>query len=210
LLNEAADGEREGERRTEYLREAGEAYLAIGETQKATELFKRAIESDATDEQSYEDLIADVLVPHEEFEQARALAEQGIANEVDACRLELSIAKGAEQHGRRDIAEQALNRALENDAESYDCTLELGRLYDGDKRYTRAMILFDTATRLKPDSADAYLALASAAEASYDFGAASKAYERAAELAPQNEQVAQSVAAFKRKLADAADSESPK
>jgi tetratricopeptide (TPR) repeat protein len=210
LLAGAAAKEPDPERRAEYLREAGGAYLAVGEPRKAEDLFRGAIEADPSNAQNYEGLIAGVLVPHEEFEQASALVEQGSASGADECRLALSIATGAERGGRREIAEQALNHALENDADSYDCTLALGRLYYGDKRYARAMVLLDTATRLKPDSADAYLELATAAEAAYDYDAAAKAYERAAVLAPRNEVVAQSVAAFKRKLADAAESEPAK
>ncbi|MDO8431604.1 MAG: O-antigen ligase family protein [Candidatus Binatus sp.] len=207
LFVQAASNERDRQRRAQYLREAGDAYAATGEPRKAGELFERAIEADPDDAQNYAALIAGVLVPHEEYERARSVIEQGIANQVDACRLELSVAIGAQQRGRRDIAEQALNRALEIDAESYDCTIELGRLYDRDQRYARAMIMMDTATRLKPDSAEAYLELAAVAEKNYDYSAAGKAYERAAALAPQNQVVAQTVAAFKRKLADAADSE---
>ena len=203
LLTQAAAHEQQPQRRAQYLREGADAYLAIGDSRKAGEFLQRAIDTDPGDARNYTDLIAKVLVPHEEYDQARRVIDQGIENDADACRLALSMAPGAAQRGRRDIAEQALSHALETDPASYDCTVELSRLYNGEGRYARAMLMMETATRLRPDSAQAYLELAAAAERNYDYSAAEKAYDRAASLAPQNPAVAESVAAFKRKLSEA-------
>jgi Flp pilus assembly protein TadD len=72
------------------------------------------------------------------------------------------------------------------------------------------VLLFKKATELTPDSAEAYTDLAIAADRNYDYSTAEAAYNRAASLAPQNQDVAQRLADFKRKLADAAaDSDRP-
>jgi len=203
LLSQAAAQEQRPQRRAQYLRGGADAYLASGDPRQASEFLQRAIDSDPGDAQNYTELIAKVLVPHDEYDQALKVVARGIENDADACQLALSVAGGAAERGRRDIAEQALSHALENDPSSYNCTIQLGRLYNGEGRYARATLLMETATRLRPDSAQAYMELATAAEKNYDYSAAEKAYDRAAELAPQNPAVAESVAAFKRKLSEA-------
>ena len=120
------------------------------------------------------------------------------------------MVKGAQALGRVDVAEQALDTALKADATAYECTLTMGELYLGTGRNARAVLLFGKATELKPDSVYALLELATAADRNYDYSTAEAAYNRAASLAPQNQEVAERLAGFKRKLADAAaDSDRP-
>jgi Flp pilus assembly protein TadD len=71
-------------------------------------------------------------------------------------------------------------------------------------------LLFEKATEPKPDSVVAYTDLGTAADRNYDYSTAEAAYNRAASLAPQNQDVAERLAGFKHKLADAAaDSDRP-
>ena len=129
---------------------------------------------------------------------------QGIEHGVNACKLALSVVDGANALGRADVAEQALDTALKTDLTSYDCTMAMGDLYFAAGRNARAMLMFDKATELKPDSAYAYLKLGMAADRNYDYFNAEKAFDRAESMAPGNREVAERVAGFKRKLADAA------
>ena len=95
-------------------------------------------------------------------------------------------------------------------ATSYDCTFAMGDLYLGSGRNARAVLLFDKAAKLRPDSVQALMDLAIAADRNYDYSTAEAAYNRAASLAPKNQEVAERLAGFKRKLADAAaDSDRP-
>ncbi|HYL58296.1 MAG TPA: O-antigen ligase family protein, partial [Candidatus Acidoferrales bacterium] len=203
LLSASAARESDPQKRAEYLRESANAYVAMGELKKAGEIFRRAIDADPTDASSYTGLIAKVLVPYEQFDQVQEYIRAGIDHDVDACQLALS-ARGAASVGRPDIIEQTLDDALKVEPASYDCTMEMGLLYLRDGRNGRAMLMFGKATELRPNSAEAYMELATAAEKNYDFFKAEKAYDRAASLAPQNPDVAERLAAFKRKLAEAA------
>ena len=134
----------------------------------------------------------------------------GIDRGADPCKLALSVVKGAKALGRFDVAEQALDTALNADGTSYDCTIAMGDLYLGSGRNARAVLLFDKAAKLRPDSVQALMDLAIAADRNYDYSTAEAAYNRAASLAPKNQEVAERLAGFKRKLADAAaDSDRP-
>ncbi len=208
LLSASAARESDPQKRAEYLRESANAYVAMGELKKAGDVFRRAIDADPGDSTSYTGLIAKVLVPYEEFDQVQNYIRAGIDHDVDACQLALS-ARGAASVGRPEITEQTLADALKIEPASYDCTMELGLLYLRDGRNGRAILMFDKATELRPNSAEAYMELATAAEKNYDFFKAEKAYDRAASLAPQNPDVVQRLAAFKRKLADAASDPGP-
>ena len=208
LLSASAARERDPQKRAEFLRESADAYVAMGELKKAGNIFRRAIDADPSDASSYTGLISKVLVPYEEFDQVQKYISDGIDHDVDACQLALS-ARGAASVGRADFTEQTLTDALRVEPASFDCTMELGLLYLRDGRNGRAILMFDKATELRPNSAEAYMELGTAAEKNYDFFKAEKAYDRAASLAPQNPDVAQRLAAFKRKLADAASDSGP-
>jgi tetratricopeptide (TPR) repeat protein len=180
------------------------AYLTMGRLEKAGDVLRTAIDLDPGEADDYTELIARVLVPREDFEQVQSLISNGIDRGADPCKLALSVVKGAQALGRVDVAEQALDTALKADATSYECTLAMGELYLGSDRNARAVLLFTKATELRPDSVDALLNLAIAADRNYDYSTAEAAYNRAASLAPQNPEVAERLAGFKRKLADAA------
>ncbi len=210
LLTQAADKENDPTRRAQYLREAADAYLKMGRLEKAGEVLRTAIDADPEEADDYTELIARVMMPREEFEQVQSLISQGIDRGADSCKLALSVVKGAQALGRDDVAEQALDTALKADATSYDCTIAMGHLYLGSGRNARAVLLFGKAKELRPDSVDALMNLAIAADRNYDYSTAEAAYNRAASLAPQNQEVAERLAGFKRKLADAAaDSDRP-
>jgi O-antigen ligase/tetratricopeptide (TPR) repeat protein len=210
LLTRAADRENDPARRAQFLREAADAYVKMGRLEKAGEVLRTAIDADPGEADDYTDLIARVLVPRQEFEQVQSLISQGIERGADPCKLALSVVKGAQALGRVDVAEQSLDTALKADPTSYDCTFAMGDLYLGSGRNARAVLLFDKAKELRPDSVGALINLAIAADRNYDYSTAEAAYNRAASLAPQNQEVAERLADFKRKLADAAaDSDRP-
>ncbi|HZC46898.1 MAG TPA: tetratricopeptide repeat protein, partial [Candidatus Acidoferrum sp.] len=211
LLTQAADRENDPVRRAQYLRDAADAYLGTGQMDKAAENLQRAIDAAPEDADSYAELIARVLAPRGQFEQAQSLMADGIDRGANACKLALSVVNAANALGRADVAERALDTALKIDLTSYECTMAMGELYLASGRNARAMLMFDKATELKPDSADAYLKLGMAADRNYDYFKAEQAYNRAESMAPGNPEVAERVADFKRKLADAAvDQNRPK
>jgi tetratricopeptide (TPR) repeat protein len=204
LLTQAADRESDPARRAQDLRGAADAYLKMGRLEKAGEVLRTAIDADPAEVDDYTDLIARVLVPREEFEQVQSLISDGIDRGADPCNLALSAVKGMQALGRVDVAEQALDTALKADATSYDCTLAMGDLYLGSGRNARAVLLFKRAAELRSDSIQALIELAIAADRNYDYSTAEAAYNRAASLAPKNQEVAERLSGFKRKLADAA------
>jgi O-antigen ligase/tetratricopeptide (TPR) repeat protein len=210
LFTQAAGREDDPARRAQYLRGAADAYLQMGRLEKAGKVLRTAIDTDPGEADDYTELIARVLVPREEFEQVQSVIADGIDRGADPCKLALSAVSGAQARGRVDVAEQALDTAVKADPTSYECTFAMGDLYLATGRNARAVLLFEKATQLKPDSVVAYTELAMAADRNYDYSTAEAAYNRAASLAPQNQDVADRLAEFKRKLADAAaDSNRP-
>ena len=208
LFTRAAEQETDPTRRALYLRDAADAYLEMGRREQAGTVLKTAIEADPAEADDYTDLIARVLVPREEFEEVQSVISDGIDRGADPCQLALSAVNGAQALGRYDVAEQALDTALKADSTAYECTVALGGLYLATGRNARAVLLYDRATELKPDSAEAYIGLATAADRNYDYSKAEAAYNRAASLAPDNRDIAERLAGFKRKLAEsAADSD---
>jgi tetratricopeptide (TPR) repeat protein/O-antigen ligase len=208
LFARAAEQENDPTRRARDLRYAADAYLEMGRREKAAEVLRSAIDADPAEADDYTDLIARVLVPREEFEQVQSVIADGIDRGADPCRLALSAVKGAQALGRYDVAEQALDTALKADSTAYECTVALGGLYLASGRNARAVLLYDKAAELRPDSAEAYIGLAIAADRNYDYSKAEAAYNRAASLAPENRDIAERLAGFKRKLAEsAADSD---
>ncbi len=210
LFAQAAEREEDPTRRAQYLRDSADAYVTMGRLDKAGEVLRTAIDTDPEEAKNYTELIARVLVPLEEFEQVQNLISQGIDRGADPCELALSVVKGAQALGRVDVAEQALDTALKADSSTYDCTLAMGELYLSSGRNARAVLLFNKAIELKPDSVQALLELGMAADRNYDYSTAEAAYNRAAALAPKDRLVAYQLAGFKRKLADAeADADRP-
>jgi O-antigen ligase/tetratricopeptide (TPR) repeat protein len=210
MLTQAAERENDRERRARYLRDAADAYMEMGQLERAGEVLRTAIDADPGEADNYTELIARVLVPLEAFEQVQRLISEGIDQGADPCQLAQSVVKGAQARGRVDVAEQALDTALKADSTSYECTHAMGGLYLATGRNARAVLLFHKATELRPDSVEAYLDLATAADRNYDYSTAEAAYNRAASLAPGNREVAEQLAGFKRKLTDAAaDSDRP-
>jgi O-antigen ligase/tetratricopeptide (TPR) repeat protein len=211
MLTQAAARENDPTHRAQYLRDAADAYLSTGQMDSAAKVMQLAIDADPGNADNYTELIARVLAPRGQFEQVQSLMSKGIDQGADACKLALSVINGANALGRADFAEQALDTALKADSTSYDCTMAMGELCLASGRNARAMLLFGKATELRPDSAIAYMELGTAADKNYDYFNAEKAYDRAASIAPGNPDVAERLAGFKRKMADAAsDQEHPK
>ena len=211
MLTQAAAGENDPTHRAQYLRDAADAYLSIGQMDSAAKVLQLAIDADPDNADNYTELISRVLAPRGQFAQVQSLMAQGIDQGADACTLALSVVNGANALGRADFAEQALDTALKADGTSFDCTMAMGELCMATGRNARAMLMFGKATELRPDSAVAYMKLGTAADKNYDYFDAEKAYDRAASIDPRNPEVAERLAGFKRKLADAqADQDHPK
>ncbi|HUA36463.1 MAG TPA: O-antigen ligase family protein [Candidatus Binataceae bacterium] len=200
----AATHEPDPARRAELFCVAGDSYLKSGMLQKAGEVFRRAIESDPESSEAYIALISRVLVPYGEYDDAHQLVAQATQSGADACRIAIAFSDGAQNRGRSDVAEQALGEALSNDASSFECTLELGKLYAREGRDARAVLVLKQAATLNPDSVDAWMTLGSVAERSYDYFTAEKAYDEAERLAPHDREVTVQVSDFKRKMTEPA------
>jgi tetratricopeptide (TPR) repeat protein len=211
MLTQAAARENDPTHRAQYLRDAADAYLNSGQMDSAAKVLQLAIDAAPDNADNYAELIGRVLAPRGQFAQVQSLMSQGIDQGADACKLALSVVNAANALGRSDFAEQALDTALKADATSFDCTMAMGELCLSSGRNARAMLLFGKATELRPDSAVAYMELGTAADKNYDYFNAEKAYDRAASIDPRNPDVAERLAGFKRKMADAAaDQDHPK
>jgi len=79
----------------------------------------------------------------------------------------------------------------------------LGVFYSETKKYDRAIIAYQHAVDINPNSAEAYFGLARAEENTFDFAAADLDYAHAIQLAPNDKVMRQTYAEFQQRKAQA-------
>jgi tetratricopeptide (TPR) repeat protein/O-antigen ligase len=183
-----------------YLLDAGKDYALAGETKKAEENLRAAIEIDPSDTRPYRELMVGVFAPQHDMKTARKVAQEAIAADADQVSVEQALADAALASGDFDEAETALIK-VSKDAPTFTSMMNLGSFYSDTRKYDRAMIAYQHAIELDPNSAPAYFRLAEAEEASFDFAGANRDYAHAIKLSPDSDNMQQAYRDFQERVA---------
>jgi tetratricopeptide (TPR) repeat protein len=173
----------------ELLFEAGAAYMRAGETERAANTLKEAIEVEPSNPKPYEFLLTQILAPQKDIDSARAVVQAGLKNNADPFLLYLSLAQVYEQLGDLRGAEAALLQAARlhpGDHYDYDTLMRLADLEMGAKHFDQAAFWMRQAVEVRPGSPAALYQLALAEENDYQYGPALRDLARALSLAPQD------------------------
>jgi O-antigen ligase/tetratricopeptide (TPR) repeat protein len=187
-------------RRMEFLLEAAQQYARLHDYVDGARLLLEARTVAPADPQPYVEL-ARIYGEENNLTAASAAVDQGIRAGADPYPLEMALASAAERTGLYQIAETALVRALGYDP-SFEATLRLGRVYFDENRFERAVGALLQAIDLNRHSAEAFMWLGRAYEASYDYNRAARAFHDAIALAPNNEVVRTQYSEFEHRLAE--------
>lgn len=182
--------------------EAGRAFAAAGESDRAAAALREAIRIDAASNEPYEAMIAVVLAPAGRFDEARNLVGQAIRSGAEAAGLYLALAEAEQSCSRHTDAEADLRRGVEFEPGSFACLERLGRFYLDDKNYDEAVRWLRRAAEVRPDSPEASFWLAVAQDGAYDYADADLSYARAVALAPGDTEFQARYSTFRRKMAD--------
>jgi tetratricopeptide (TPR) repeat protein len=201
LSEQAAQSATNPTDKLEYLLFAGRTYAEAGDQASAFRTLTEALALAPTDPTPYVELARDVYGPSRQIHQLQLTIEAGKRAGADPFALDLALADGAQLANDHVAAEAALVEAQSYRAD-FDTAMRLGTLYLNDQDFARAVIAFEHAVDLKPDSPAAWSTLGEAEEAQYDYGAATKAYARAHALAPGDVRLAEAYENFQHRIAD--------
>ena len=185
--------------RFDYLVGAGQDYAEDGELTKAQVQFRSAIEIDPSDPKPYTDLMIMVLAPNHDLKAANAVGDEAVAAGVDELIIEQARADAARAAGDPIAAEAALIQ-VSKDSPTFTSMMNLGGFYSDSGKYDRATIAFQRALVIDPASAQASFRLAQAEEATFDFAAADRHYQRALRLAPDEAGMRRAYREFRRRV----------
>jgi len=183
-----------------YLLDAGSDYAMARKTKKAQENLRAAIEIDPSDARPYRELMGGVLAPQHDMKAAHKVAEEAIAADADQVSVEQALADAALAAGNFEEAEAALIQ-VSKDAPTFSSMMNLGSFYSDTRKYDRAMVAYQHAVEIDPNSAAAYFKLAEAEEASFDFAGANRDYAHAIRLSPDSDNMQQAYRDFQGRLA---------
>ncbi len=204
LFQRLAAQEARSSQKVADLSEAGRDYALGGDEANAIGTLRAAIAINPQDARPYAELARVVYGPRHEINQARRVIEEGLRAGADREQLEIALADANAAAGNTGNSEQALEAALRA-RPSMEVAMRLGTLYLNDGQAGRAVIAFERATEIEPDSAEAWFALGEARERDFDYTAAGNAYERAQALAPKNRYYASVRDEFARRMARPAE-----
>ena len=134
------------------------------------------------------------------LDSAKNEIQEAMRRGRDPYPLYMDLADSARQAGDRERELAALSAALEIRPGSTRTLARLAGTYREQRNFDRAALYLNKIAGINPDSAQAYLQLAAAEEARYQFAAADRAYARAVALAPQNAGYRQRYEAFKARV----------
>jgi tetratricopeptide (TPR) repeat protein len=201
-LYEAAAAREQPDDRMRHLLAAGSVYSQAGESDKAEKVLRQAAFYAPADPRPYRYLALQVFAPRRNLAAAKAVITEGINQGADEPNLTIALADAAGIAGNEAEQNAALIKAVALQPGSYDLNLRLGGSYLDLRNCDRAASSLLKATELKPAAAEAFHSLGTAEEQCYQFDAAERAYERAAQMAPSNSQYRRSLVNFQRRLAE--------
>lgn len=168
------------------LRRAGWELLDLQDIDRAEVHLRRAIAAAPGDTAARSLLIAGVLGPRENLEQAQAEAAEGVAAGADAYELDLALAEAGRSAGHPEFEISVLKRGVDRRPGDVRGHYRLGLAHFRQENYAAAVSALGAATRVSPDHAPAWYYLAIAAERGYQFELAGQAFDRAVSEAPFN------------------------
>jgi tetratricopeptide (TPR) repeat protein len=186
--------------RMEYLLAAGRDYAMAQNLPEAQRQLRAAIAIDPTDARPYCAMMVAVLGPEHDIKGAKDLAQEAYTNGAEPVPIEQALAQAARTAGDLDTAAAALTQVT-RDEPTLASTIELGDFYSESGNYNEATKVFQQATEIDPGSARAYFSLGRAEEASFDYADASRDYERARQLAPDDEAIQSAYLDLKQRAA---------
>jgi O-antigen ligase/tetratricopeptide (TPR) repeat protein len=179
---------------------AGHTYVSAGDLARARICFDRARALCPDAVEPYSALMTQVFAVRKDVSDAELVLNQALDAGVDPGPVLAAFAQAAQVSGKPDKACQALLKMVAQDP-SYDNLLRLGSFYAAAHDYTRASEAFRRATSVQPEDPRAWVELATAEEAAYEYAAADRDYLRASLAVPASSDLKVHYAAFKRKLA---------
>lgn len=194
----AADATDDDTERFAYLIDSGQDYAQSGKMKQAQQQLRAAIEIDPTDPRPYSHLMNDVMGPSHDSNGLDAVARQAIDSGADPVTIEQAKANAATSAGDTAAAEAALVQ-VSRDAPTYSSMKNLGVFYNDTQKYNRAIVAYQHALDINPNSAEAYFGLALAEENTFDFPAADHDYKKAIQLAPDDKGMKQTYAEFRHR-----------
>jgi tetratricopeptide (TPR) repeat protein len=135
------------------------------------------------------------------LESAKAEVEKLVKNGQNPYTLYILLAEGARRAGDRDQESAALLKALDLQPHSAGTLSRLASLYFEKQNFDRAALYLNRVAKINPDAANVYYSLALAEEGRYRFADAGRAYARAVELAPKNDNYRKRYDAFRERVA---------
>jgi tetratricopeptide (TPR) repeat protein len=201
LYLNAAGQEQEAKDQERFLIAAGEAFGKAGKRNEAQSAFEKAANVDPSDSNPYLDVLTVVYGPANDMKAAQSTVETGIRNGVDPIVLFSTLAGAAQSANNPEVASAALTKMVE-----YSPTLQnaerLAESLMASGKPDRAVDAMRKATMNDPNSAEAYLHLASTEEAAYLYADADRDFSRALALDPNNSEVKSRYAEFQQRTAD--------
>ena len=200
LYMKAAGREQESYKQERFLIAAGEAFGKAGKSKEARSAFDKAASIVPSDARPYVNLLSVVYGPAKDMEAARSTVEVGIGNGVDPIVLYSTLAETAQAANRPEVAGAALTKIVHL-APTFQNNARLAEFYLASGNADRAVNTLRKATMIEPDSAQAYVRLATAEEAAYLYAEADRDYSHALSLQPNNLEAKSRYAEFQKRTA---------
>jgi tetratricopeptide (TPR) repeat protein len=134
------------------------------------------------------------------LQSAKTEVERSANNGEDPYPRYLLLADAARGAGDREQEIAVLVQALELRPRSSDTLFRLAGVYMQENNFDRAALYYSKIANINPNSPDVYYSLAVAEEGRYRFAEADKAYARAVELAPENDNYRQRYESFRGRV----------
>jgi tetratricopeptide (TPR) repeat protein len=131
------------------------------------------------------------------------LVQSGIERGGDPAELYEALADAAREAGDTVATDGALQQVMSHQP-SFRTMMAAGALYAAEGNYDRAAVVFQRATEMDRQSADAFFQLAQAEEGAYEYALASRDYVSALALDPGRDQIRTRYVEFQRRSAQAA------
>jgi tetratricopeptide (TPR) repeat protein len=186
--------------RFDFLFKAARDYLQTREYAAAEQALLLACQIRPDDPGPYAELAQNVYAPKDNLAAARAIIKQGIKHGADPYALQMALAGAAEQNGDYSLTEAALVSALRYEL-SFDTMLRLGQVYFEEQRFERSVSTLQQAAKLNPNSPEAFMWLARAHEANYDYYAADRSWRQTLVLAPADPGLRDQYRDFRQRIA---------
>ena len=196
LYEQAAQPEKDGAKKTQWLLDAGLAYAQAENQAKAELLFRNAIVTLPTDPRAYRHLATAIYGVRKDFAGAKEIVAKGIKNGAPPFALYLALAEAAKKAGSPEGSKAALSSAKGEIEQSsrkgqdpfplYLLLADAARIA-GDRDEEKAALL--AAVDLRPRSSDTLFRLANVYMQESNFDRAASYYRTIANINPNSADV---------------------